>query len=126
MKTFVHKYFYRKPVIRLLFVAIAGVMLLVGTSFNLITPFEPTATVKPVKFYPNPATSYINFEFPAEIDKSYSLLIFSFVGKKMSEQSVDNSKLVVPLTGYYRGLYVFQLKDKTGRIVETGRFQVIQ
>jgi len=82
--------------------------------------------VKVVKFYPNPATSFINFEFPQQIDKSYSLAIYSFVGKKMTELPVSSKKLIVPLSDYYRGIYVFQLKDRTGKIIETGKFQVEQ
>lgn len=100
--------------------------MLVCVSFREANPWEKATAVKLVKYYPNPAISYINFEFPPEIDKSYTLYIFSFVGKKMTEVAVENNKMVVPLTGYYRGLYVFQLRDKTGRIIETGRFQVVQ
>ena len=125
MKTFVHKFRKGGSAIGLVIVLIASVVMLLCTSFSELSPWEK-ASVKVLKYYPNPATSYINFEFPQETDKSYSLLIFSFIGKKMVEMPVENNKIVVPLTGYYRGLYVFQLKDKTGRIIETGRFQVIQ
>ena len=40
---------------------------------------------KIVKFYPNPATSNINFELQRALDKSYSLQIFNFMGKKVLE-----------------------------------------
>lgn len=107
-----------------------GVLFCVLTSFQLpegapATPDEFT-DIKVVKYYPNPATAFINFEFPQEIDRSYTLLIFSFVGKKMAEQPVDNNKIIVNLNDYFRGIYIFQLKDRNGRIVETGKFQVIK
>jgi hypothetical protein len=28
------------------------------------------------------------------------------------------------LSQYFRGIYIFQLRDKTGKVVEAGRFQV--
>lgn len=80
--------------------------------------------VKTVKFYPNPATSFINFEFEKDYDKSYTLLIFNFIGKKVEEIKVTEQKITVPLTDLYRGLYVFQLRDKQGNVVESGKFQV--
>jgi hypothetical protein len=83
-------------------------------------------SVSVVKCYPNPAISFINFEFTNEIDKSYTLYIYSFVGRKMYEQPVTGKKIVVTLSDYYRGIYVFQLRDRSGRIVETGKFQVEQ
>ena len=80
--------------------------------------------VKTVKFYPNPAVNYINFEFEKNYDNSYSLLIFNFIGKKVIELKISEQKITLPLTDYYRGVYIFQLRDKQGNIVESGKFQV--
>ncbi len=81
--------------------------------------------VKVVKFYPNPATSYINFEFPTNIDRSYSISIYSFSGKKMKEMPVSSAKMTVILSDdFYRGIYIFQLHDKAGKLIEAGKFQV--
>ena len=80
-----------------------------------------------VKCYPNPATSFVNFEFPKNIDKTNTLFVFSFVGKKMTEvplSNVNNNILTITLTDYYRGLYVFQLRNKGGNIIESGKFSV--
>lgn len=121
-----HAYFTHKKLKSAVLPVLTAALLLVCTSFYAGSREQPAASAKVVKYYPNPAISYINFEFSTDIDKTYNLVIFSFVGKKMTEQAIENNKIVVPLTGYYRGLYVFQLKDKTGRIIETGRFQVIQ
>jgi hypothetical protein len=84
----------------------------------------PNDAVKTVKFYPNPAIGYINFEFEKNYDNSYSLLIFNFIGKKVIELKVTEQKITLPLTDYYRGVYIFQLRDKQGNIVESGKFQV--
>ncbi len=83
--------------------------------------------VKVVKFYPNPATSLINFEFPNNIDKNYSLQVFSFSGKKMAELPVSSAKITLIFNNdFYRGIYVFQLKDKNGHVVDAGKFQVVK
>lgn len=79
------------------------------------------------RFYPNPASSIISFEFQKSLDRtSYILQVYSFSGKKMTELSVNDSKLSIPLDNYYRGLYVYQLRDKSGNIIESGKFQVVK
>lgn len=80
--------------------------------------------VKIAKCYPNPAVSVINFEFSSNVS---ALQIYSFTGKKMSDISITSSKITVTLdNNYYRGLYIYQLRDKSGRIIETGKFQVVR
>ena len=89
---------------------------------------KPAGTqVKIVKCYPNPATSVINFEFQSGADKNAVLQIYSFSGKKMKDVSVSLGKVSVILDNeYYRGIYIFQLRDKNGNIIETGKFQVVK
>jgi hypothetical protein len=81
-------------------------------------------TERIVKFYPNPAISVINFELSKLSEGGYSLQIFSFVGKKVLEVNDVNAKTSVPLTDFFRGVYIFQLRDRTGKLVESGKFQV--
>lgn len=77
-----------------------------------------------IKFYPNPATSIINFDFQKDYDKSYSLQVFSFLGKKVYEISNVSPKTVVNLSDFYRGIYIFQLRDRNGKVIDSGKFQV--
>jgi hypothetical protein len=85
-------------------------------------PFhEPT--IKIAKFYPNPAVSQINFEFEGNTN-SYSFQIYSFVGKKMVDLNSIPAKTTVNVTDFYRGVYIYQLKDKNGKIIDSGKFQV--
>src|SRR5450432_1254030 len=74
-----------------------------------------------VKFYPNPATSVINFDFLKDNDKLYSFQIFNFLGKKVYDSSSLNSKTIVNLTDFTRGIYIFQLKDQNGKVIESGK-----
>ena len=82
------------------------------------------ATTRIIKFYPNPATSIINFDFQKGYDKSYTFQIFNFLGKKVYEVSNVTPRTVVNLTDFYRGVYIFQLKDKSGKMIDSGKFQV--
>lgn len=75
--------------------------------------------------FPNPATSYINFTFDKSIDKSYTLQVYNFIGRKTYESRVTDSRITITLDdSYFRGLYIYQLRDASGRIVESGKFQV--
>ena len=78
-----------------------------------------------LRFYPNPATTVITFDFQRSYDKGYSIQIYNAVlGRKMLEQSNIPDKLTIDLGNFTRGVYVYQLIDKTGKLVETGKFQV--
>lgn len=79
---------------------------------------------KVVKLYPNPAYNIINFEFSKPVQKDYTLQVFNFVGKKVYELNAVSQKTSVPVAEFYRGIYIFQLRDKSGRIIESGKFQV--
>ncbi|PWT98037.1 MAG: hypothetical protein C5B52_12745 [Bacteroidetes bacterium] len=80
--------------------------------------------VKLIKFYPNPATTIINFEFQKGYDKSLSFEIFNFLGKKVLELKNVTPINQVNLTDFTRGVYIFQLRDNSGKVLESGKFQV--
>lgn len=103
-------------------------ILIIGlqTSSNAQVKRIANDVVKTVKFYPNPATSFINFEFSENYNDSYTLVIFNFIGKKVEEQKVTDQKITISLTDFYRGVYIFQLRDKQGNIIESGKFQVVK
>ncbi len=121
MKKIVHTIFLR--IILLIMVTLMSTMFVfAGFDYNSIG-----YQVKIVKCYPNPATSVINFEFATAGGKTNTLQIYSFTGKKMTDQILTSEKVSVVLgNDFYRGIYVFQLRDKTGKIIETGKFQVVK
>jgi hypothetical protein len=59
-------------------------------------------------------------------DKTYSLQIFNFMGKKVAEFSPVGLRINLSLNGFYRGVYIFQLRDKSGKITDSGKFQVVR
>jgi hypothetical protein len=77
-----------------------------------------------VKLYPNPATSYITVDFQKSYEKGYSIQVFNFLGKKMYESQDLAEKTTITLSEYNRGVYIYHLVDRSGRIVESGKFQV--
>ena len=103
------------------------VILTTASSF-VPTNSVPLNDVQPriTRFYPNPASSFINFEFQRSLEKGYVLQLYNFIGKKVSEIAVTNNKLIIPLDGFFRGIYIFQLRDKNGKIIESGKFQIVK
>lgn len=99
-------------------------LLLITTSAKSQGGGPSSGEVKVVKFYPNPAVSQITFDFKGTFDKSYTFQIFNFIGKKVYETQSIGSKTTIDLNDFYRGVFIFQVKDKTGKVVDTGKFQV--
>ena len=78
-----------------------------------------------VRFYPNPATTVINFDFQKSYDQGYSIQVFNAVlGRKMYDQVNMPERTSINLSDFPRGLYIYQLRDRSGRMVESGKFQV--
>lgn len=78
-----------------------------------------------VKLYPNPATSYITFDLQRNYKKGLTVQIYNGVlGKKMYESQNITEKFTLNLTDFTRGIYIYHLVDATGKIIESGKFQV--
>lgn|SRR5687768_4638248 len=75
-------------------------------------------------FYPNPAITQITFNFEKGYDKNYSFQIFNFIGKKVYESNNLSPKTTINLSEFYRGVYIFQLRNQAGKILDSGKFQV--
>jgi hypothetical protein len=97
----------------------------VGTGFTNDDVYSDGKT-KITRFYPNPATSFINFEFDRILEKGHTLQIYSFIGNKVNEVQVSGMKTTITLDGYFRGIYCFRLIDRTGKIIDSGKFQVVK
>jgi hypothetical protein len=77
-----------------------------------------------IKLYPNPATSYITFDLQKAREKGFSIQVYNFLGKKMYESQNLTEKITVDLTEFNRGVYIYHLRDLSGKIIESGKFQV--
>ena len=85
---------------------------------------SPDAAQRIMKFYPNPATTFIKAEFQKNFNAGYTLQIISFIGKQVYEAKNVNSSTTLDLSSYTRGVYIYQLKDPSGKVIESGKFQV--
>ncbi len=77
-----------------------------------------------IKLYPNPAITQITFDFQNGFDKNYQFQIYNFIGKKVYELRSANPKTVVDLSDFYRGVYIYQVRTITGKVVNSGRFTI--
>lgn len=79
---------------------------------------------KVVRTYPNPATSFITFDIQRPVERGYVIQIYNFIGRRILTIAVTGNKMTVPLDNFFRGVYIFQLRDKNGSIIESNKFQV--
>ena len=93
---------------------------------NKVVSSNSNPLAKLVKYYPNPATTAINFEFLQGYDKSLSLQLYNFMGKKVLEINSPAQLTNLSLNDFYRGVYIFRLSDKYGHVVDSGKFQVVK
>lgn len=85
------------------------------------------AGAKLIKFYPNPASAVITFEFnKTSGDLSYSLQVYNFMGKKVYDIKNAPARVSINLEDFFRGIYIFQVRDRNGTISQTGKFQVVK
>lgn len=105
-------------------------ILFIGITFTSFAQNKNPAQGEPIakltKPYPIPATSAINFDFLYGYDKSFSLEIYNFMGKKIFEVVKMLPRTIIPLEDFYRGIYIYQLRDKDRKIIESGKFQVVK
>lgn len=104
-------------------------------SFILLTAIHSKAQESPrgalqdagamaLKIYPNPAISYITFDLQKGYQKGLTITVFNFLGKKMIETPNVNEKTTLNLNEFSRGVYIYHLIDQSGKVIDTGKFQV--
>ena len=81
-------------------------------------------TQRILKVYPNPGVTVTKFEFQKNYERGYTLQIINFIGKQVHETKNINSSTTLDLTAFNRGVYIYQLIDQSGKVVESGKFQV--
>ena len=105
-------------------------ILLIGINFTSFAqtknPAQGEPIAKLIKPYPIPATTAINFEFLYGYGKTFTLQIYNVMGKKVNEFNKIPPMMTVPLDDFYRGMYLYQLRDKDGKIIDSGKFQVVK
>lgn len=85
---------------------------------------DPKNQDKVINCFPNPATSQITFTLQLTPQDHYSLVIFNLLGKVVFEEKKMSARVNIQLGDFHRGMYIYQLKDRNGKLVTTGKFQV--
>lgn len=80
--------------------------------------------VRRTSIYPNPARSFVQIQYRIFSDQPTTLVVYNFLGKKQLEVQQPGSHVFVDLAEFKRGLYIFQFRDKNGRILDSGKFHV--
>ncbi|HVB03137.1 MAG TPA: T9SS type A sorting domain-containing protein [Chitinophagaceae bacterium] len=86
-------------------------------------PFAPPDKI--VKVFPNPASYTINIAVQNNNDKQYDFIVYNFMGKQFDDIKVSG-RTTLNLDKYYSGIYIYQLRDLQGNILESGKFNVIK
>jgi hypothetical protein len=102
------------------------VFLLAGLHFSGLSQDRFSGSAGYLRYYPNPASSFINFDYQKPTDKTHTLQVFNFMGKKVYELKNTPDRNFIPLEDFYRGIYIYQLRDRNGKILESGKFQVVK
>lgn len=110
----------------LFFILLCSVTLVVGQSESHDPGAPEIPKEKVLKVYPNPATTRINFEVQRNNEGTFEIIIFNFLGKRINDLKNVNTTTSLDLTHYYSGIYIYQLRDAKGNLVESGKFNVIR
>ncbi len=107
-------------------------IVLIGITFTSFAQNKSAADnagvqAKFIRSYPNPANAVVNFEFQKPNSRLYSIQILNSIGKSVYEAKNLPSILTIDIKNekFYRGIYIYQLVDKNGIVVESGKFLVI-
>jgi hypothetical protein len=85
---------------------------------------SPDQTPRISRCYPNPDSSQIQFDIRKPSGTVLRLCVYNFLGRKVADVSRVGPSLRLDLAGFTRGIYIFQLIDAQGRVMESGKFQV--
>jgi hypothetical protein len=99
-------------------------ILIVSSATSQVKKVSMGENIRRTSIYPNPARSFIQIQFQPAVPPPASLAIYNFLGKKQFEINQPGSNVFIDLADFNRGIYIFQFRDRNGRILETGKFQV--
>ncbi len=88
---------------------------------------EKVEKEKILKVYPVPATTQINFQLKQNNnDHTYRIIVYNFLGKTVDKIDGFHDRKTLNLKDYYSGIYIYQLRDKQGHLIESGKFNVVK
>jgi hypothetical protein len=101
-------------------------LLSIGASAQLKSSSDVALSGKIVHLYPNPASISLNVDLLRSSETNASLVIYNFMGKKIQEVKNINLHFSIDLQRYYRGIYIYQIRNRKGCIIDSGKFQIVK
>jgi hypothetical protein len=89
-----------------------------GTGIN-----ESYQNMSKVQLYPNPANDNITINGLAE---TAVLLVFDVNGKLISNNLLKNSRNTINVSQYAKGLYVYQIYNLKGNLLDNGKLSIVR
>jgi hypothetical protein len=80
--------------------------------------------VKRTSIYPNPARSFVRIQYKQATPLPATLTIYNFLGKKQLETNQPGNNVYIDLAEFNRGVYIFQFRDRNGKVIDSGKFHV--
>ncbi|MBN4072165.1 T9SS type A sorting domain-containing protein [Flavobacteriales bacterium AH-315-E23] len=83
---------------------------------------EDLAANNHIALYPNPVTNELYLD--ADLEHNASFVAYNVVGKQVINVSIENKLNAINTSDLANGMYVFQLIDDEGRVIQLGKFTV--
>jgi hypothetical protein len=84
---------------------------------NVVTAVTNWSNGDYIKVYPNPVVTNMQVDYKLGIQRELTLKVYDMSGREVLERKQLKSGDRVNLSGLLRGIYQFQLLDKTGKLL---------
>lgn len=78
-----------------------------------------------VNVYPNPASDNVYFNISGNDMGSY-VNVYDMTGKQINSYAIRNNRANISTQYYNAGLYFYQIYDKSGSLMKTGKFSIVR
>jgi hypothetical protein len=79
-----------------------------------------------VKVFPNPTNTVVNIAIENVTLTNAHLVIFDITGKKIIEQNITKSVNTINVADFNNGVFVYTITDANGKILKSGKFDVVK
>ena len=83
-----------------------------------------SASVTSVLAYPNPSSTQITFKMSS--GENQYIIITDITGRTLSTLPVYNKQIQVNVSAYSSGIYLYNILDKSGNVLNRGKFSVVK
>jgi len=77
-----------------------------------------------VLVYPNPCTNQVTFHLSQQ--NASIVYVYDIAGRELSNVAITNGTSTLSTTSYSPGIYIYRITDKSGNVIDNGKFTVAQ